>query len=212
MVRLLVATCALLLAACGGGNGPAGLVSGPPSAQTVAASDSDWSGLHKCSESGSYDSYLKLEQAKAPDQYQTDMTTWNDLKAAGANDSYIAAYAENTSDCGQFNSGTPTGKVAYVYAIRFKDTTSAAASFKSNTKDFHLDDPTVSQLKAAGATVSQGTSTGLGDNSIVVTIDLGGSAVYVTLWQNKSFMVAMVAFNEGSAAAQAAKNVNGRIS
>lgn len=209
MVRLVVPLCALLLAACGSGPGLG--QSGPPSAQTVAAADSDWSGLHRCSESGSYDSYLKLEQTKSPEQYQTDKTTWDDLKAAGANDSYIAAYAQNTADCGQFNSGTPTGKVAYVYAIRFKDASSASASFKSNTKDFHLDDPTVTQLKAAGATVSQGATTGLGDNSIVVTIDLGGSAVYVALWQNKTFMVAMVAFNDGTAAAQAATSVNGRI-
>ena len=70
--------------------------------------------MHKCPESGSYDSYLKLEQTKAPDQYQTDKTTWDDLKAAGANDSYIAAYAESASDCGQFNSGSADyGALAY---------------------------------------------------------------------------------------------------
>ena len=214
MIRMLVAACALLMVACGGGNGPGASlgVTGPPSAQTVAANDSDWSGMHKCPESGSYDSYLKLEQTKAPDQYQTDKTTWDDLKAAGANDSYIAAYAESASDCGQFNSGSATGKVAYVYAIRFKDANSATTSFKSNTKDFHLDDPTVAQLKAAGATVSQGTATGLGDNSVVVTIDVGGSAVYVAAWQKKSFEVAMVTFNDSGAGAQAATKINGRIS
>ena len=41
MIRMLVAACALLFAACGGGNGPGPSlgVTGPPSAQTVAAND-----------------------------------------------------------------------------------------------------------------------------------------------------------------------------
>src|SRR5437764_14729697 len=131
MTRLIILFCAIVLAACGGGSGPSlpGVL-GPQSAQGVAESSSDFPGLQKCPESGSYDSYLKLEQTKAPDQYQTDKTTWDDLKAAGANDSYIAAYAESASDCGQFNSGNATGKVAYVYAIRFKDANSATTSFK----------------------------------------------------------------------------------
>lgn len=210
MVRLLVVACAFMLAACGPAPGPLA-VQGPPSAQNVAASDSDWSGLHRCSESGSYDSYLKEEQTKAPDQYQTDKTTWDDLKSSGANDSYIAVYAEKTADCGQFAAGTPTNKVAYVYAIRFKDSATASTSYKSYSKDFHLSDSEVSQLKAAGATVNLGSATGLGDSSIVLNIDIGGSSVYIAFWQSKSFEVALVAFNEGANGGQAATKVNGRI-
>src|SRR5438105_15835386 len=123
MKRLFVVACsAIVLAACGGGgSGPSLGVTGPPSAQSVAQGSSDFPGLQKCSESGSYESYLKAEETKNPDQYKTDKTTWEDLKAAGANDSYIAVYASNATDCGQCAAGTPAGKVAYVYAIRFKD-------------------------------------------------------------------------------------------
>lgn len=210
-LRVLVATCVLVLAACGGGNGPG--AAGPPAAQTVAANDGDWTGLSRCPESGPWDSYLAAEKTKAPDQYRTDKKSWDDLKASGANDSYIAVYSASTSQCGEFGianpSGTP-GKVAYVYAIRFKDASSAAASYKATSKDFHLSDAEVSQLKAAGATVSEGSATGLGDNAIELSINVLGETFFVGLWQDKSFEVALVTVNVPSTAAVATK-INGRI-
>src|SRR5438132_12377240 len=170
MTRILVVACVTVLAACGGGSGPSlPVVQGPPSAQNVAQNSSDFPGLSKCPDSGSYDNYLKLEQTKAPDQYQSDKTTWDDLKASGANDSYVAVYAANASDCSQFAAGTPSGKVVYVYAIRFKDSSSASASYKTTSKDFHLSDDDLANLKAAGGTAAQGSATGLGDNSIVLS-------------------------------------------
>ena len=94
MTRFFILACALVLAACGSGSSPGPLgVSGPPSAQSVSDNPSDFSGLQKCPESGSYDNYLKQEQTKNPSQYTTDSKTWSDLKAAGVNDSYIAMYA-----------------------------------------------------------------------------------------------------------------------
>ena len=215
MGRFSAALSVLLVAACGGSaGGGLSIGGGPPSAQTVAANDSDWSGLHKCPESGSYDSYLKVEKDKSPDQYQSDKTNWDDLKAAGANDSYVAVYADNTSNCGEFGAATPggsPGKIVYVYAFRFKDAGSAGSNYKANAKDFHVSDSEVSQLKAAGATVKQGTDTGLSDNSIELTIAVEGASVFVAFWQNKSFEVAMVTLNEDSASAQAASKINGRI-
>src|SRR6184192_3703096 len=212
MTRLIILFCAIVLAACGGGSGPSlpGVL-GPQSAQGVAESSSDFPGLQKCPESGSYDSYLKQEQTKSPDQYQSDKTTWDDLKASGANDSYIAVYAASSSDCGQFAAGTPSGKVAYVYAIRFKDSTSASASYKVTSKDFHLSDSDLANLKAAGGTVQVGAATGLGDNSTVLSIDVAGLAVYVAFWENKQFEVAMIAFNDAAEAPGAVTKINGRI-
>src|SRR5712664_235919 len=199
MNRFLIVMCTVVLAACGGNSpGPIG-VTGPPSAQAIAANDSDFSGMHKCPESGSWDSYLKAEETKNPSQYQTDKSSWDDLKAAGANDSYIAVYAENTSDCGQFAAGTPSGKVAYVYAVRFKDSTSASTNFKTNSKAFHLSDTDVANLKAAGGTVQQGAATGLGDNSVVVSISFAGQSVFVAFWEKKQFEVALVMFNLATA-------------
>lgn len=208
--RLLVAALVLVLAACGGGNGPG---AGPPTAQTVAANDGDWSGLQKCPESGSWDSYLNAEKTKSPDQYQTDKKSWDDLKASGANDSYVAVYSASASHCGEFGianpSGTP-GKVAYVYVIRFKDTSSAAASYKATSKDFNLSDTSVSQLKAAGATVTEGSATGLGSNSVEISIAVVGTSFFIGYWQNQSFEVALVTLNVPSSA-DAASKINGRI-
>jgi hypothetical protein len=209
---LLVVASVIALAACGGSAGPTVPgAQGPASAQSVAANPLDFSGLHKCPESGAYDTYLKSEQTADPTQYQTDKTTWDDLKAAGANDSYIAVYAENTSDCGQFASGTPTAKVAYVYAIRFKDSASASSNYKTSSKDFHLSDSEVGQLKAAGATVDTGPTTGLGANSLLLAIDIQGVSVYVAYWQNKEFEVAEVTFNEPADGPAATKKINDRI-
>lgn len=210
---LVVAASAAVLAACGGGGSGPSLpgTSGPPSAQSVATGSSDFSGLQKCPESGSYDSYLKAEQTADPTQYQTDKTSWDDLKKSGADDSYIVVYGETTSDCGQFAAGTPSGKVAYVYVIRFKDSASASASYKVTSKDFHLSDSDVANLKAAGATVASGDATGLGSNSLVLSIDIQGISVYVGFWQNKQFDVAEVAFNDPNDAAAASKKINDRI-
>ena len=108
-------------------------------------------------------------------------------------------------------SGTPAGKVAYVYAIRFKDTTSAAASYKVTAKDFHISESDVASLKAAGGTVQQGSTTGLGDNSTILSLDVAGLAVYVAFWENKQFEVAMVAFNDAADAPGAVTKINGRI-
>lgn len=211
-IRVLVAACVCLLAACGGGSGPSIGVGGPPSAEKVAANDSDFSGLQKCPESGSWENYLRAEQAKDPTQYQTDKTSWDDLKAAGANDSYIAVYAKNSTDCGQFASGTPAGKVAYVFAVRFKDSASASSNYKSSSKNFHLSDSDIANLKAAGGTVQQGAETGLGDNSIVVSIAFGGASIYIAYWQKKEFQVAVVTFQVPPAdAAATTKKINDRI-
>jgi hypothetical protein len=214
MKRLLVVACAVVLAACGNssGGGPSLPGQGPPSAQTVAANDSDFPGLQKCPESGSWDNYLKNEQSKDPTQYQTDKTQWDALKAAGANDSYIAVYAKNTSDCGQFAAGTPTGQLVYVYAVRFKDSGSAAASFKASSKDFHMSDADIANIKAAGGSVTQGSATGLGDNSTVVSIDVGGTSFYIAFWQKNQFEVAMVGYNIPVAnGPPAAQKINARI-
>ncbi|TMD14471.1 MAG: hypothetical protein E6I96_09310 [Chloroflexi bacterium] len=114
MNRLTVLACALLLAACGGSTGGGGSGSQPKqetSAQSVASNSSDFPGMQKCPESGSWDNYLKAEQAKDPTQFQSDKSDWDSLKAAGANDSYVGVYADDSSHCGNFGSDQATGKI-----------------------------------------------------------------------------------------------------
>ena len=209
-MRLLIVVAALIVAACGGGSSLG--VQGPPSAQSVAASSSDFSGVQKCPESGAYDKYLQAEQAKAPDRYATDKKTWDDLKTAGANDSYMAAYADTTSDCAQFGSSNLQGKVAEVFAVRFQDSAKAGAAYTTSQGQFHLTDSEVAQLKAFGATVLDGAATGFGPNSIVVKFAIASVSAYIALWQNREFEVAMITYNlplsDGPAAAL---KVNSRI-
>lgn len=211
-LRTLIAGCVLVVAACGGGSGSSIGVQGPPSAQSVAASSNDFSGVQRCPDSGSYDSYLQAEQAKAPTRYTTDKKTWDSLKAAGANDSYIAVNAATSSDCDQFGSSNLQGKVGEVFVVRFQDSAKAAAAYTTSQSEFHLTDSDVAQLKAFGATVLNGTATGLGQNSIVVKFSIANVTAFIGLWQNKEFEVALVTYNLPlTAGPAAATKVNSRI-
>jgi hypothetical protein len=202
----------MLMAACGGGSGPSLGAQGPPSARSVAESSSDFSGVQKCPDSGSYDAYLQAEQAKAPTRYATDKKAWDNLKATGANDSYIAVNADTTSDCNQFGSSNLQGKVGEVFAVRFEDSAKAAAAYTTSQSEFHLTDSDVAQLKAFGATVLDGTTTGFGQNSIVVKFAIANVIAYIALWQNKEFEVALVTYNLPlTAGPAAATKVNSRI-
>jgi hypothetical protein len=202
----------MLMAACGGGSGPSIGAQGPPSARSVAESSSDFSGVQKCPDSGSYDTYLQAEQAKAPTRYATDKKAWDNLKAAGANDSYIAVNADTTSDCNQFGSSNLQGKVGEVFAVRFQGSAKAAAAYTTSQSEFHLTDSDVAQLKAFGATVLDGTTTGFGQNSIVVKFAIANVTAYIALWQKKEFEVALVTYNLPlTAGPAAATKVNSRI-
>ena len=192
---MVVLACVVLLAACGGSSGGGGGAPQKTSAEAVASSSSDFSGLQKCPESGTWEHYLTAEQNKNPSQYSTDKTDLDTLKAAGADDTYVAVYADVASGCGNFGADTPTGKLAEVFAIRFKDASTASANFKANLKDFHLSDSDLANIKGAGGVVGQGSATGLGDNSVVVSFAIAGVSFYVAFWQKNQFEVAMITFN-----------------
>jgi hypothetical protein len=218
MRRLGVLLCAVaLVVACGGssgGGGGGGGSSAPKetSAKTVAANPSDFPGLSACPESGSWDDYLKAERTKDPSQYTTDKADWDKLKTAGADDSYIAVYADSSANCGRFGSDQPSGKVANVYTIRFKDAASAQTSYSSMSKDFNITDQELQQVQSAGGKIVRGSATGLGDNSLVVEFAIAGLSFYIAFWQKSKFVVAMITYNLAAADAEAAsKKINDRI-
>lgn len=217
MQRWFVAASVLLLLACGSNNstttsGSGGSAPKQQTAQSVADNSADFPGLPRCPESGTYVSYLRAEQTKNPDQYTVDNKDWTDLKAGGADDGYVVVYAANTSDCGQFGGNTPSGKLAYVYVVRFKNATSASTMYKSQLSQFHMSDADVNNLKAAGGTVKQGATTGLGDNSLVVSVDVQSVSFYIALWENRTFEVAVLVYNLlPSVGSTAANNINSRI-
>lgn len=210
MRRLAVVACALAIVACGAANGADALR--PSSAQTVASNSGDFSGLTRCPESGTWDHYLSAEQSKNPSQYATDKSELDTLRSAGANDTYVVVYADSSSGCGAFGSNTPTGKLAEVYAIRFKDAAAAGANFKNDLKDFHLSDSDLTSIKAAGGIVTQGSATALGDNSVVVSFAIAGVSFYAAFWQKNQFEVAMITFNVTEEDSKAASTkINGRM-
>ena len=167
----------------------------------------------KCPESGSWDDYLKAEQQSDPTTYETDKKDWDRMKASGADDGYVAAYAQNSSECAIFSTDTPPkGKVTYVFVVRFKDQTSAEASYKTSAKDFHVSDSDLADVKAAGGTVTQGSATGLGDNSLEAYVSFAGESIFVGFWQNKRYEVAVITTNTPSGDSETtSKNINGRI-
>ncbi len=58
----------------------------------------------------------------------------------------------------------------------------------------------------------EGTATGLGPNSIVLTIAISNQTFYVAVWQDKEFMVILGLLNIDSAAdKKIAQAENGRI-
>jgi len=200
----------LLIAACGGSSGGNG--SQRTSAQTVASNSSDFSSLQKCPESGSWDHYLTAEQSKNPSQYATDKSELDSLKAAGADDTYVVVYADSSAGCGTFGAETPSGKEAEDFAIRFKDASAASASFKNDLKDFHLSDSDLTSIKSAGGTVAQGSATGLGDNSVVVSFAIAGVSFYAAFWQKNQFEVALITFNvPGADSKTASTRIDGRM-
>src|SRR5206468_2771635 len=68
-----LAAALLLISACGGPSGGGGGGGAQEtSAETVGSNSSDFSGMQKCPESGTWDSYLKAEQEKDASQYETD--------------------------------------------------------------------------------------------------------------------------------------------
>src|SRR5439155_21068083 len=106
----------------------------------------------------------------------------------------------------------PKGKVTYVFVVRFKDQTSAEASYKTSAKDFHVSDSDLADVKAAGGTVTQGSATGLGDNSLEAYVSFAVESIFVGFWQNKRYEVAVIATNTPSGDSQTtSKNINGRI-
>jgi len=211
MNRVIVLASVLLLAACGGSSG-GGAAQQKTSAETVGSNSSDFASLQKCPESGTWDHYLTAEQTKNPSQYSTDKSDLDTLKTAGADDTYVAVYADTSAGCGNFGADTPTGKIADVYAIRFKDASAAAANYKATLKDFHLSDSDLTNIKAAGGTVAQGAASGLGDNSVLVSFSIAGSSFYVAFWQKNQFEVALISFNvPESDSKTATTNINGRM-
>jgi hypothetical protein len=148
-----------------------------------------------------------------PEWLPTGMASWSTLKAGGATDGWMSLYADDIAECGYIlGFAQPKGRLVYSAAIKFTDSSRAAADFASDSRNFPVASDFAQRFAAAGGTVTRGTNTGLGDNSVLATISLRGVPTYVVFWQNKGFEGVVYASNvSASEGALAATNMNGRI-
>lgn len=200
----------LMLAACGGSSQASG-----PTASSVAVQSNDLpKGMVKCDLSGSIDSFLAKEKTQDPNTYSSTTTEWNDAKKSGASSASTAFYADSTSHCNAIKTngsdiGTADYKLIVNFVIQFKDETSAAKGYTSES----IFGFSTAQLKAGGVPVVEGTQTGLTANSIALSASVGTQSYYIAVWQKKTFMVILAVLNlDPSASKKVATAENGRIS
>ncbi len=202
----------LVLGACGNPVGGSGTPA--PSASSVAVKLGDLpSGMHRCDLSGDINSYLKKIQTTDPSTYASTKKHWDDAQKGGATAADVEFYTDSTTHCTGLESngsqiGSATYKLAVNFVFQFKDEASAATGYTSES----IFGFSVNQLKQSQIPVVEGTATGLGKNSIVLTLEVAPQTFYVGVWQNKQFMSILGVFNIDAATdKKIALAVNGRI-
>lgn len=212
MSRVLTAVLVLLaVAACG----PFGSIGTPSAtASSVAVQSSDLpSGMHRCDQSGNINDYLKKIQTKDPATYTQIKEQWATAQKGGATEADVEYYTDSAAHCTALEAsgsqiGTATYKLVLNFAFKFKDQASAEKGYSSES----IFGFSAASLKSSQVPVVEGTATGLGANSIVLTIAISNQTFYVAVWQNKEFMVILGVQNIDSAAdKKIAQAENGRI-
>jgi hypothetical protein len=211
MRRFLTSLAALLTVFACGGSATVVIVLTPAS---VAVQSGDVpSGLHKCDLSGDINSFLTKIKTKDPTNYDTTKKEWDDAQKVGATSAEIVFFAESVDKCSSVTSstsqfGSSTDKLVLNFVIQFKDEASAAKGYTTESI-FGL---STSSLKTGGLPVVEGKDTGLGTNSIVLTVSLANQSFYIAVWQKKAFMVILAVLNIDTATSKKiALAVNGRI-
>lgn len=169
--------------------------SGPVDAQRIASGPADVPGAASCPASGTWPQFLAFLQGTDPAAYRGALDGWNKLLAAGTTDGYIAIHADNPSECGAIDHETQTqGRVVNIAAIHFRDQASAVAAYNGPDGPLGVDVAALQNLGASG-TVDAGSSTGLGDNSIVASTTLGGGPFFAAYWQRGAYDIAILGFD-----------------
>ena len=201
----------MLLPACGGTT--PGAVQGPTAASVAVQPGDLPSGMRKCDLSGDIDSFLSKSKTKDPNTYTSTKADWDAAKKAGATAAYTAFYTDSTQHCAQIGSSssditTATFNLVVNFAIQFKDEASATKGYTGGTV-FGF---SASSLKGGGAPVQEGAATGLGPNSILLSVTISNETLTYAIWQHKAFMVILVVLNMDTATAKkVAIMENGRI-
>jgi hypothetical protein len=192
----------LLAAACGGGS--SGSQPQGPNALSVSVQPGDVpKSLVKCDLSGDIATVVSREATPDPSTSQTFQKDWQEAQSKGAKDGYAAFYASSTTNCAAIkSSSTNVGTASYPllvnFVVMFKDEKSASDVYTTGT----LFNFSASTLKKEGAPVTEGTNTGLGANSVVLSASIGDQSFYVAEWQHKAFVIILVVLNLDAAASK----------
>jgi hypothetical protein len=175
-----------------------------PTAASVAVQPGDVPNtMHQCSISGDINTYLDSLKTKDPATYTSTKAEWTDAQTKGATATQVEFYTDSAANCENVASTVANlSAAAYPlvvnFSVQFKDEASAASGY-TNGQIFGIDR---SMLKASGTPVVEGTQTGLGPNSIVLSTTILNQAFYIAVWQNKAFMVILGSINLDSATGQ----------
>lgn len=200
MRRVLSASVLLLMVVACGSVGVPGVAG--PSASSVAVHAGDLpKDMHRCDLSGDINSYLKKIQTKDPSTYSQIKAQWEAAQKDGATASDVEFYTDSVAHCASLESngsqvGNATYKLVVNFVFQFKDQATAEKGYKSES----IFGFSASSLKASQVPVLEGSATGLGLNSIVLTLAISAQSFYVAVWQSKQFMIILAALNMDTAA------------
>jgi hypothetical protein len=206
----LVALVVLICSCVNGGGGTASHGAPPATAKGVVLQAEDIPGLQKCKQS---DLWAGLMVRGQPEMLPTGMASWSHLQAAGATEGWLSMYADDVSECVFiFGTGSLQGRLVYTAAIEFKDPSSAAADYESDSQAFPVAAGFLARFEAVGGKLTKGSSTGLGENSAIATVSYRGVPTYVAFWQSRNFEAIVWADNGSASEGEAAATrMNGRI-
>jgi hypothetical protein len=200
MTRSITALVALIvLAGCA-----SPLTTSVATASSVSVQPGDLpSGMQRCNFAGDINSYLKSLQTSDPTTYTSTKNQWDAAQKNGATAAQVVYYADSAANCRNVESNitnlsSATYKLVVNFVVQFKDEATAATGYTSGSI-FGIDRST---LKAGGAPVVEGTKTGLGPNSIVLSVPIANQSFYIAVWQNKAFMVILGLINLDSVTGQ----------
>jgi len=175
-----------------------------PTAASVAVQPGDLPNtMHRCSISGDINTYIESLKAKDPATYTSTKNEWTDAQSKGATATQVTFYTDSDVNCANVASTVANlSAAAYPlvvnFSVQFKDEASAANGY-TNGQIFGIDR---NMLKANGAPVVEGTKTGLGPNSIVLSTTILSQVFYIAVWQSKAFMVILGIINLDAATGQ----------
>jgi len=215
--KSLVALFALIgIAACGV-SAPSQTPQGPTAAKVAAQPGDLPSGLVKCDLSGDIDKYISAQESTDSKTAKSNKADWEEAQKNGATAAYVSIYSDSAAQCAAVKKvpsdiASTTHPLIVNFVVQFKDDKSAAKGYSNPKKIFGFSAADLRDSKPSTQSVTEGTKTGLSENSIVLSTSVLNQSFYIAIWQNKTFMVLLAILNMDPTASQkVATSENSRI-